>query len=101
MKEYRERQKAKEDKKAGEKDKDSNGEKETLKKEGKSTGNSKVASPGGEAPPPPATQFQLHKSFFEMRLRQAQQKQHARDAQARGSQLAFPSAPNSRPAGSR
>ena len=104
IKEYEERKKAK----SGNTD----DEKDTAKESGKEASpkpiNAKkqpqtIPKPSSPVPPetaPEPTHFQLHKSFFDMRLRLHQQKSHLKDAQTRRTQLVLPSAPSDRPGAS-
>lgn len=98
IREYKERQ----EKKAQKGDKDDkdkenkDGEKDKSKDSGKKTDKS-TKSPAPPAPIPEPTHYMLHKSFYEMRLRLHNQKKQQREAQARRSQLSFPSAPSDKP----
>ena len=98
VKEYNERKKAKEEK--GKDAEKADGKEEKSAKEpavkAKLAGEAKVDPPAA-IPPPEPTHFQLHKHFYEMRLRMRVVQQQHKDAQARRSQLDLPSAPTSRP----
>lgn len=100
IKEYEQRKKAKSDKEgtAEEADTKDSDDKMTESKEGPKA---KTAKPPPPAPviltEPEPTHYQLHKSFFEMRLRLHQQRSHLKEAQSRRSQLVFPSAPSDKP----
>ncbi|KAK9896927.1 hypothetical protein P389DRAFT_51242 [Cystobasidium minutum MCA 4210] len=97
VKEYEERKKAKSaSSPSGDKEKDTKKAEQSKPPETKDR--PKASQPSSPPPPPPEpTHYQLHKSFFDMRLRLQQQKQHHKEAQTRRSQLAFPSAPSARP----
>lgn len=100
VKEYQERKKAKADKEGAVDEKEASGndtkiavsEKKDLDKKSKPSS----SQPTSPAPPEP-THYQLHKSFFDMRVRLHQQKTHLKDAQSRRSQLVFPAAPSAQP----
>ena len=97
VKEYNERKKAKEEKGKDAEKADTKDEKSVkASAKAKSAGEAK-ADPPASVPPPEPTHFQLHKHFYDMRLRMRVQQQQHKDAQARRSQLDLPSAPTSRP----
>ena len=104
IKEYEERKKAKSGNTDDEKDTAKESGKEAspkpinAKKESQST--PKPSSPVPPMTAPEPTYYQLHKSFFDMRLRLHQQKSQLKDAHARRSQLVLPSAPSDKPGAS-
>jgi len=107
IKEHKELQKVKEkekdkDKESKEESKDSDKEKDSNKtatnktKESQKSASASSATSVSTATPEPQY-FELHKNFYDMRLRLHLQKSMATDAQTRKSQLELPATPTSRP----